>query len=213
MIITCPSCSRKYSVDDVKVGNGKKVRCTVCGTVWFYKPETIQDLSTPISASGMSSRIHLGDMADNANASEDSSLLKKIFWIFVNLGVIAGLAFSSFYFRDYIVTYIPQTKLLYELAGIKCNSINNGIEIVNTSHVFENGVLVINGEIKNLANADVNVSPIIIKIIPDNNSAQSIVFEHSINQHTIPANASVKFSTPPQRIDFKEFSVQVRFKD
>lgn len=212
MIITCPSCSRKYSVDDVKVGNGKKVRCTVCGTVWFYKPETIQDLSTPISASGMSSRIHLGDIAENAH-SEDNSLLKKIFWIFINLITIAGLAFSSFYFRDYIVTYIPQTRLLYELAGIKCNLVNNALEIVNTSNVFENGVLVINGEIKNIKDVDVNVSPIVIKIIPENNKGQSIVFEHSINKPNIPANTSIKFSTPPQRIDYKEFSVELKFKD
>ena len=42
MIITCPSCATRYSLDDSKIpGDGRKVRCVQCSHVWH------QDLSEP----------------------------------------------------------------------------------------------------------------------------------------------------------------------
>lgn len=40
MIISCPNCSRKYSVEDSKLVPNKKLRCAACGTVWEYIPES-----------------------------------------------------------------------------------------------------------------------------------------------------------------------------
>ncbi len=34
MIITCPTCLRKYEVDQKSIGDGRMVRCIICGTTW-----------------------------------------------------------------------------------------------------------------------------------------------------------------------------------
>ena len=39
MIISCPNCARKYSVEDGKLIPNKKLRCAACGTIWEYVPE------------------------------------------------------------------------------------------------------------------------------------------------------------------------------
>ena len=43
MIITCKSCSTKYSINKNALGeNGKKVKCSNCGYEWYQKSDIIK---------------------------------------------------------------------------------------------------------------------------------------------------------------------------
>ena len=47
MIITCPSCKTKYSVDSISlVPEGKNVQCANCNNVWFQR---IQDITEKLN--------------------------------------------------------------------------------------------------------------------------------------------------------------------
>lgn len=35
MLIVCPSCASRYSIDDAKIGAGRTVRCASCQNAWF----------------------------------------------------------------------------------------------------------------------------------------------------------------------------------
>ncbi len=35
MLITCPSCSKRYNVSDEKLTGGRMLRCVGCGNVWW----------------------------------------------------------------------------------------------------------------------------------------------------------------------------------
>ena len=46
MIITCSSCSTKYSISKKVLGeNGKKVKCSNCGHEWYQKLDIIKKSS------------------------------------------------------------------------------------------------------------------------------------------------------------------------
>jgi predicted Zn finger-like uncharacterized protein len=53
MIITCPACKTRYTVDDATIGaDGRRVRCADCGHVWHYSAEAaaIQEAIAEVTA-------------------------------------------------------------------------------------------------------------------------------------------------------------------
>jgi predicted Zn finger-like uncharacterized protein len=43
MLIVCPSCASRYSIDDAKIGAGRTVRCASCQHAWFVTLEDAAD--------------------------------------------------------------------------------------------------------------------------------------------------------------------------
>ena len=59
MIITCPSCKKKFKIDaNLIPSEGRNLKCGSCGHVWFFKnnknPETITENFTEINTNNFS---------------------------------------------------------------------------------------------------------------------------------------------------------------
>lgn len=51
MIVTCSSCSTRFTVDPAVLGaHGRRVRCVRCGHVWHQMPEAATVAPTPVAA-------------------------------------------------------------------------------------------------------------------------------------------------------------------
>ncbi len=48
-VVECPACDARYNVDDLALGEGRKVRCGDCGNVWFQDPP---EMPEPDAAQG-----------------------------------------------------------------------------------------------------------------------------------------------------------------
>lgn len=73
MIVSCPNCSRKYSVEDSKLVPNKKLRCVACGTVWEYVLESEENDDEGIMEN-LNANMNDEDIAqvsDDSNAIDD----------------------------------------------------------------------------------------------------------------------------------------------
>lgn len=72
MIIICPECSTRYSIDQKIVeGQGKKVRCVQCEHIWKVMPET------PKKNEG-SEELELTDIVDNGAVDQDKPVKHEL---------------------------------------------------------------------------------------------------------------------------------------
>ena len=82
MIITCPTCLRRYEVSSKVIGEGRMVRCIVCGTTW----------------------------QQDAEASRTSKGTKSFFWRWIFSLLIFSSISSYFYFYVPVVSDFPKYK-------------------------------------------------------------------------------------------------------
>jgi predicted Zn finger-like uncharacterized protein len=48
MLIVCPSCASRYSIDDAKIGTGRTVRCASCQHAWFVTLDEPADMAAMV---------------------------------------------------------------------------------------------------------------------------------------------------------------------
>ena len=74
MIITCPSCHKKFKIEDVLIpSKGRNLQCGSCNHNWFYKIEnkTVESLKLEVN---IEEKIEPSD--DNVLISDTSESLK-----------------------------------------------------------------------------------------------------------------------------------------
>ncbi len=161
MIITCPSCQTRYTVDPAQFGpKGRRVRCTSCENMWTVRPADdlpkSVDPEEPVPADGPEIDVAALAAAGAASPPETGGAVAKraggVGW-FVLCTVVAAVVAGGALARDSIVRVWPPAERLYNAVGLPVAGPMAGLEIKIDSHdhTVTDGrtVLVIKGKVTN----------------------------------------------------------------
>ena len=180
MILSCPSCATRYTIDESQLGRaGRTVRCTACKTTWHAeKPEVPIDLSF----SDMRKPERVEDLqAVNAKTLphtyraliEDKKRAKALTAqgiVWAGLGSVAVLILAlGFFLRVDIVGAFPSVAGAYAMVGAKVNPTH--LVFVDSATTFDRGVkggrfvVTVKAQIRNTSDKPVPVPPVRVKLL------------------------------------------------
>lgn len=174
MIITCPSCSKRYLVEDTAIEtNGRHVQCVTCEHVWFFKPlSDIKDLNQ--------GQLDLIGVQSTATGS-------GIFhWglFFISL-IIVVIVTGSFFARDTLMTSWPQTTSFFKAIGFGTSPSKTELKIEGLRSMMDiqgkNRTLLLTGTITNEGDKIQEIKN--LKIIVKGDCAGASWFERLINKY------------------------------
>ena len=164
MIISCPSCKKRYVIRMESIGGeGRKVRCSSCDTQWRQhgsaptneikenNQDSDIDVKSIASKRGFSDFNMDGNMGSNWVARTYSSYVFLLF-----SSIVVGLVIFLYTGRYYIVSKIPSIKVVYRLFDVRVVDLNQKLEVnikkfdSSQKGNHKNKRMVIQGEIKNL---------------------------------------------------------------
>ena len=168
MILTCPSCDTRYSVDGSKFpASGRTVRCAKCGHSWHQagepppEPEAAPDpvpapqpAEMPAPAadpfSGNSSRLPLSYTADEPRAPLGPRLAVAAGWAGL-IAVVLLIVVAAVRYRQDIALIWPQSAGVYSSLGLHVNATGIDFRDVDYRRENEDGqvVLAVSGNIVN----------------------------------------------------------------
>ncbi|MCP4923225.1 MAG: hypothetical protein GY915_04225 [bacterium] len=141
MILTCPSCNKRYRVDSSKIGStGCTVRCVSCEHIW-------QQDGSPIEEAVLAPESEKRVPAFSKKAVfKKSSLSQTSFFMLVGLLFFAT---SFFCFRHTLVGIVPQLAPLYQMINISTLSPKDlsfeGVHMTPMESTSEKSLFVISG--------------------------------------------------------------------
>lgn len=182
MIVTCPACGRQYRVQAGILGNGRFVRCTMCGATWQQ---------TPISE------------AEEGRRRVAHILKWTCFWFCVSLSI-----FSLLFAKDAVVRLWPSVSCLYDAVGCSTDKTQNAFEVCNISNflVRKEGKLYmgLRGEIVNISGEVRSLSSITISLKEDpsveNKYNYKKLWNHNLSSMSVLPNQRVSFETELQSV-------------
>ncbi|BAI76735.1 hypothetical protein AZL_e03900 (plasmid) [Azospirillum sp. B510] len=207
MIVSCPTCSTRYTLSDDSLGqDGRKVRCARCGHMWWQKPErqesepVIPDALTELRPSmpvkpGARARIRHG-RGPRAKPARGTVIG------FALLGLlVAGSAAGAYFGRDVLVDRWPPAARLYDLAGMPAEPPGFGLDLrnIHSEQKQEGGktVLLLDGEVANTTDGERRLPPLRVNSFgPERKLLQSWVVEPSAETLGPGAAAAFHHSQP-----------------
>ncbi len=153
MILSCPSCSTRYSVPEAALGaNGRTVRCAQCAHSWRVEGTT-QAPEPP--AADPDPPLRSPHRAYRAREEERKRRRRRAAAAGSWATVAAGLVFAismGWVFRGEIVQALPRTASAYALAGAEVNIYGLVIENPVSERITEDGApaLSVRAQIRNV---------------------------------------------------------------
>ncbi|MBI1777403.1 MAG: zinc-ribbon domain-containing protein [Proteobacteria bacterium] len=168
MILTCPSCSKRYALASSAVGDeGRKVRCGNCGETWFQAPAEIEEQEPVDVIVPPADAIEPPPLRRGANLpalrGQARSGSGRRGWAALALGAVV-LLLGVVLGREPLVAAWPPSARLYEAIGIPVPAPGAGLALreINSERKVEAGtpVLVVMGEIANMSTDVRDVPPL-----------------------------------------------------
>lgn len=240
MIVICPGCSRKYNIKDESIKSEKKVKCTLCGTIWIVKkrvepeierePDQVQQ--DPVST-----------FINKHTTSESEDLLKKIpqindhkkdfkfnlsykFIILAFLISFASVSTFAILFPEHIpfinnnqIKVLKKTndylnhKLSEMTQFIERTVFNKKLSIKNVSYKLKDNSLIIYGEINNSTRREMKIPDLLISIIPKESLEKPEYMRYKLREKSIKANSAVKFTLKIGEIKHNSVDISIKLKN
>ncbi len=207
MILTCPSCTSRYHVDAAAFQQkARKVRCANCGHRWKAEPPVDQPKTADLELAPASSPEEQVRAAATiaapktvrrpaAGVEQAKRTSNPVGWL-LGAGVVVLLLVSAIIGRNGIVGKFPATAAVYQSVGLSVEQ-DFGLEFkdVTLDWQREGGafVLVVEGEIVNLSEANQVIPPVRMAILDsEGQELQHEFFELEENQ--LSAGNRINFS-------------------
>jgi len=161
MILSCPSCTTRYSVDDSTLGDGgRRVRCASCGHTWHVAPgggEAAPQTAAEKPAKTETLKPVPKEPAQAYRAKVEARRRRRYFmmgagaWSGIAAALIVMLG-AAWIFRLDVVRAWPQTASAYAMVGSNANAYGLSIEGVAAERVLveDQPVLEVEGTLRNI---------------------------------------------------------------
>jgi len=196
MIITCPSCSKRYMLDGDRIPpEGRQVRCASCQHVWRYLPEE-ETASRPLP--------FLGFPPSETTVTPPPFVKKRRPWIKWGILCLTGSVLAFFIFcRHTVVTLWPQAQKGYALIGLSARLPGEGLTITNPlSLIHRQGtaeMVVVAGDIRNTSPHVQTVPPLKITLTATPGAASPLDhWEHRLAENSLLPGETLHFETAPR---------------
>jgi predicted Zn finger-like uncharacterized protein len=213
MILTCPSCSTRYTVDEAQFPpSGRMVRCAKCGHSWHQTgpepepqlapaPEPEPPPQEPVedlSSFGSATRAY-APAAQVPDAPRGQGLQMAAVaagWIGL-IAVVLLIGYSAVRYRQDIAAIWPQSASVYSGIGLKVNA--GGIDFRNVAYKRESEdgqpVLVVTGEIVNLAGREMPIPQTVRVTLQDADKRELYHWPFKPGAATLKAGGVLAFRT------------------
>jgi len=205
MIVTCPSCAKRYMLDDALLPKeGRQVRCITCLHIWHQNRE-ISSYQTNLPFIGFNEDVVLSIKSSRSGSS------RKFWFLFL------GLFFISVSFlilgRNAIVPIIPSIERYYDLLGLPVNIVGSGLMISNaTSHIHQEGpleMIVFSGDLVNTSSRVRPIPPLKIMVVGEGTKDKCLdvhkdkgcvleAWDHRLSERSLLPGEQIHFETAPR---------------
>ena len=222
MILTCPSCSTRYTVDEAKFpASGRTVRCAKCGHSWHQpgpEPEPVAapepdpvlaappepdsapaavDPSTPFApASATRAYAPAAQLPEKPKGQGLQTVAVAAGWAGL-IAVVLLIGYSAVRYRQDIAAIWPQSAAVYSGVGLKVNA--GGIDFRDVAYKRESEdgqpVLVVTGQIVNLASRELPIPQAVRVTLTDADNRELYHWPFKPSAPTLKAGGTLPFRT------------------
>lgn len=235
MILTCPSCGTRYSVDGSKFPpQGRTVRCAKCGHSWHQapeaapEPEAVQDLP-PVAPPPETTARAVPDPVPEPPAASTRAYAPAVMVeeprprLGPKLAVVAGwvglivvvllIGASAVRYRQDIAVIWPQSAGVYSSLGLKVNASGIDFQAVSYKRDIEDGqtVLAVSGTIINTGSRELPVPQTVRVTLSDAANRDLYHWTFKPNATVLKPGQSVPFTTRLSSPPAAAAHLEVRF--